>query len=242
MTLEGQRVLVMGGSSGIGEASAALFAAQDAEVVITGRDEGRLAEAAARLGEKVAIREVDGMSQEAVAAFFAEDTSYDHLVLALSSGSGAGPFATLDLDRLRGGFEGKFWVHLRVLQAALPRLRTGGSVTLVTASSARAALPGTVGLAAVNGALEAMVRPLATELAPLRVNAVSPGVIATPWWDKLPAEQREAHFAEHAAMLPVGRVGTAQDVAQAVVLAATNGFITGNVIEVNGGLTLAAGR
>lgn len=242
MVLEGRRVLVMGGSSGIGEASAALFAGQGAEVVITGRDEGRLAEAAARIGGKVAFQQVDGMSDEAVRDFFAQDASYDHLVLALSSGSGAGPFATLDLEQLRGGFEGKFWVHVRVLQAALPRLHENGSVTLVTASSARAALPGTVGLAAINGALEAMIRPLATELAPLRVNAVSPGVIATPWWDKMPAPQREAMFAEHAAALPVRRVGQAADVAQAVLLAATNAFMTGQVIEVNGGLSLPTGR
>ncbi|WP_250563701.1 SDR family oxidoreductase [Sphaerisporangium fuscum] len=242
MTLDGRRVLVMGGSSGIGEASAALFAQQGAEVVITGRDEGRLAETAARIGGKVAFRQVDGTSDEAVRDFFAQEGAYDHLVLALSGGSGAGPFATLDLEQLRGGFEGKFWVHVRILQAALPRLREHGSATLITASSARAALPGTAGLAAINGALEAMIRPLATELAPLRVNAVSPGIIATPWWDKVPAQQREAMFAEHAAALPVGRVGQAEDVAQAVLLAATNAFMTGQVIEVNGGLSLATGR
>lgn len=242
MSLIGHRALVMGGSSGIGEATAALLAARDAEVVITGRDEGRLADAAGRIGGKVTARRVDGTSPGEVAAFFAEEGAYDHLVLALSGGSGAGPFGTLDLDDLRGAFEAKFWAHLRILQAALPRLAERASVTLLTASSARAALPGTSGLAAINGALEAMVGPLATELAPLRVNAVSPGVIATPWWDGLPAERRAAMFAEHAAALPVGRVGRAEDVAEAVLLAATNGFMTGSVIEVNGGLSLAGGR
>nr|WTB32301.1 SDR family oxidoreductase [Streptomyces sp. NBC_00830] len=242
MALETERVLVMGGSSGIGAATAAAFARQDAEVVITGRDESRLAAAATSIEGKITTRQVNGASKEQLKAFFAEDTTYDHVVLALSGGSGAGPFATLDLNELRGGFEGKFWLHVQILQAALPRLRERGSVTFITASSARAALPGTAGLAAINGALEAMVRPLATELAPLRINAVSPGIIATPWWDARPAEQREAIFAKHAATLPVGRVGQAEDVAQAVLLAATNGFMTGNVIEVNGGLSLATGR
>ncbi|MFF0521671.1 SDR family oxidoreductase [Actinomadura nitritigenes] len=232
----------MGGGSGIGAASAALFVQQGAEVVITGRDQDRLAEAAATIGEKITARRLDGGSEEALAAFFAEDTTYDQMVLALSSGSGAGPFPGLDLQALRDGFEGKFWVHLKILQAALGSLAPTGSVTFITASSARAALPGTAGLAAINGALEAMVRPLATELAPLRINAVSPGIIATPWWDKMPARQREEMFAEHAAALPVGRVGQAEDVAQAVLLAATNGFMTGQVIEVNGGLSLATGR
>ncbi|MFD0688809.1 SDR family oxidoreductase [Actinomadura fibrosa] len=242
MSLKGQRVLVCGGSSGIGAATAALFAGQGADVVITGRSEERLAKAAADIGGAVTARRVDGAAPDEVAAFFAEDTIYDHLVLALSGGSGAGPLATLDLDELRAGFDAKFWLHLRILQAALPRLADDASVTFITASSARAALPGTAGLAAINGALEAVVRPLAVELAPRRVNAVSPGVIETPWWDALPADQRAAMFAEHAAALPVGRVGRPEDVAQAIVMAATNGFMTGHVIEVNGGLSLATGR
>ncbi|SNR89737.1 SDR family oxidoreductase [Actinomadura mexicana] len=239
MTLNGQRTLVCGGTSGIGAATARLFAGQGADAVVTGRDAERLAEAAA---DGLTARRLDAASAEEVAAFFAEDTVYDHLVLALSGGAGAGPLATLDLADLRAGFEAKFWLHLRLVQAALPRLAAGGSVTFVTASSARAALPGTAGLAAINGALEAMVPPLAAELAPLRVNAVSPGVIETPWWDAMPAEQRAAMFAEHAAALPVGRVGRPEDVAQAILLTATNGFITGNVVECNGGLTLPTGR
>jgi NAD(P)-dependent dehydrogenase (short-subunit alcohol dehydrogenase family) len=177
MTLTGKRTLVFGGTSGNGAATAAHFAAQGADVVITGRDEERLAKAAAG---GLTARRVDASSPEETAAFFAEDTRYDHLVLALSGGSGAGPFATLDLDGLRDGFEAKFWLHLRIVQAALPRMAEDGSIVFITASSARAALPGTAGLAAINGALEAMVRPLATELAPRRVNAVSPGVIDTP--------------------------------------------------------------
>jgi NAD(P)-dependent dehydrogenase (short-subunit alcohol dehydrogenase family) len=118
----------------------------------------------------------------------------------------------------------------------------GRDLSAVAGPLTRAALPGTAGLAAVNGALEAMVPPLAVELAPLRVNAVSPGVIETPWWDGMPAEERTAMFAEHAAALPVGRVGRPEDVAQAILLTATNGFVTGSVVECNGGLSLPTGR
>lgn len=236
MMLDGQKVLICGGTSGIGAETAALFAGQGADVVVTGRDEERLAKAAA---SGRTARRVDAGSDEEVAAFFAEGTAYDHLVLAVSGGSGTGPLATLDPADLRAGFEGKFWAYLRLVQAALPRLAADGSVTFITSSSARAALPGTSGLAAINGALEAMVRPLAAELAPRRVNAVSPGIVDTPWWDGMPAEERAAMFAEHAAALPVGRVGRAGDVAQAVLLAATNGFMTGTVVECNGGLSLA---
>lgn len=101
---------------------------------------------------------------------------------------GSGPIATLDPEQLAAGFEGEFWPFPRILQAALPHLRADGSVTFVTASSARAAFPGTAGLAAINGALEAMVPPLAVELAPLRVNAVSPGVIDTVGWNNVPVD------------------------------------------------------
>jgi NAD(P)-dependent dehydrogenase (short-subunit alcohol dehydrogenase family) len=242
MSLDGDRVLVMGGSSGIGAATASLFAGEGAEVVITGRDQDKLERAAQRITGKVTTRRLDATSSADLAAFFAEDVSYDYLVLALSGGAGGGAFATLDLAEVRRGFEGKFWPHVQALQAALPRLRPDGSVTFITAVSARAALPGTAGLAALNGALEAMVPPLAVELAPLRVNAVSPGVIDTPWWDGLPADQREALFRGTAAALPVGRVGRPEDVAQALLLTATNGFMTGTVIECAGGAQLATGR
>ncbi|MEU2714663.1 SDR family oxidoreductase [Streptomyces sp. NPDC007205] len=129
-----------------------------------------------------------------------------------------------------------------MLQAALPALRRDGSVTLVTAASARAALPGTAGLAAINGALEAMVPPLAVELAPLRVNAVSPGVVDTPWWDGVPAGQRRALFDGFAAITPVGRIGRPGDIARAIHLLAANDFMTGVVLEATGGATLATGR
>lgn len=178
MTSEPGRVVVMGGSSGIGEATAKLFATRGAEVVITGRDQAKLAHAQTATGASKA-EVVDGTVPDAVTAFFARLGPFDHLVLSLSGGKGAGPFGQLDLGELRAGFEAKFWAYVQILQAALPTLRV--SATLVSAGSARAALAGTSGLAAINGALEAMVAPLAAELAPIRVNAVSPGVIDTPW-------------------------------------------------------------
>ncbi|BCJ34754.1 short-chain dehydrogenase [Actinocatenispora thailandica] len=238
MSLTGQRALVMGGSSGIGAATAELFAQQGADVVITGRDETRLAAVADRIGGTA--HRLDATDPDLVAGFFTAPDEYDHLVLALSGAAGAGPFATLDLSALRDGFERKFWAHLGIAQAALPRLR--GSITFLTAASARAALPGTAGLAAINGALEAMIRPLAVELAPLRVNAVSPGIIRTPWWDQVPEAVRDEMFAAQEKTLPVGRIGAAGEVAQAVLTLATNGFVTGSVLEVAGGVHLASGR
>jgi NAD(P)-dependent dehydrogenase (short-subunit alcohol dehydrogenase family) len=88
-------------------------------------------------------------------------------------------------------------------------------------------MPGTAGLAAINGAIEAMVRPLAAELAPLRVNAVSPGIIDTPWWDVMPADAKESYFRRAAETLPARRVGAAADVAEAIVMIARNPYVTG---------------
>jgi NAD(P)-dependent dehydrogenase (short-subunit alcohol dehydrogenase family) len=238
----GQRVVVMGGSSGIGEAAASAFAADGAEVVVTGRSQERLDAAVARIGGKTVGYRMDATDQGAIDAFFTQHGTIDHLVLAVSGAAGAGPFAQLDLKDLAAGFEAKFWPQVRIVKSALPHLRQDGSVTLITASSARAAFPGTAGLAALNGALEAMVPPLAVELAPLRINAVSPGVIDTPWWDRVPAEQRQALFDGVAATTPVGRVGRPEDVARAIHMLAANSFITGTVLDCTGGANLPTGR
>jgi NAD(P)-dependent dehydrogenase (short-subunit alcohol dehydrogenase family) len=144
------------------------------------------------------------------------------------------------LAALRQAFDGKFFAHVKAIQAALPHLRRDGSITLVTAASARAAFAGTAGLAAVNGALETIVAPLAVELAPLRVNAVSPGVIDTHWWGALPAEQRRAYFDSVAAVTPARRVGPPDDVAEAIVYLAGAGFVSGTVLECTGGGNLTA--
>ncbi|MGW6054245.1 SDR family oxidoreductase [Streptomyces sp. NPDC055189] len=234
--------VVMGGSSGIGEATAALFAHSGNEVTITGRDAAKLDEAAARIGGKTSTYRMDATDQADIDAFFAATAPIDHLVIAVSGAAGSGPFAELDLAELAHGFDAKFWPQLRILQAALGHLTETASVTLITAASARAAFPGTAGLAAINGALESMIPPLAVELAPRRINAVSPGVIDTPWWNRVPAEQREELFAGLAATTPVGRVGTPEEVAQAINSLATNGFLTGVVLDCTGGANLATGR
>jgi NAD(P)-dependent dehydrogenase (short-subunit alcohol dehydrogenase family) len=242
MSFDGQRAVIIGASAGIGEAAARAFAERGAAVTITGRSKERLDQAARRIGRPVLAAEVDATSREALDAFFATAGPVDHLVLSASPGAvGAGPFATLDEADLRQAFDGKFFAHVKAIQAALPRLRPDGSVTLVTAVSARAAFAGTAALAAANGALESLVAPLAVELAPLRVNAVSPGIIDTHWWGGLPEDQRRAYFESAAAATPVRRVGQPDDVADAIVYLASAGFVTGTVLECTGGANLTAG-
>lgn len=242
MSFEGQQVVIIGASAGIGAATAGRFAAQGAAVTITGRSKERLDQAAQRLGPAVQAAMVDATGREALDDFFATTGTIDHLVLSASPGAvGAGPIAGLDEAALRQAFDGKFFAHVKALQAALPHLRPDGSVTIITAASARAAFAGTAGLAAVNGALESVVAPLAVELAPLRINAVSPGVVDTPWWSGMPDDQRQSYFAAVAASTPVRRVGRPEDVADAIVYLAGAGFVTGAVLECTGGLQLTAG-
>jgi NAD(P)-dependent dehydrogenase (short-subunit alcohol dehydrogenase family) len=180
----------------------------------------------------------DGADREAIGAVLESIGRVDWLVLALGGSGGVGPIASLDLDVLRQAYDVKFWGHITTIQAALPYLTPTASITLISAISARAGVPGTAGIASINGAVEALVRPLAVELAPMRVNAVSPGVVDTPWWSFLPEDLRKAQFAAAAEALPARHIATADDVAEAVVLAATNRNITGTVLETDAGSRL----
>ncbi|HEX6121357.1 MAG TPA: SDR family oxidoreductase [Dongiaceae bacterium] len=230
------RIVIVGGTSGIGLAAARQLAEAGAEIIVAGRDEAKLRRAVTEIGHETAGRAVDAANPAVLKAFFSDLGPFDHLVLTVSGGEGAGPLKDLDLAKLRTGFEAKFWAHVAAAQASLAFVRR--SITFVSAASAGGHLPGTVGLAAINGALNAMVPVLAVELKPLRVNAISPGAIDTPWWDKWPAEQKAALFSQIASTSPVGRVGKPEDVADAIAFVVRNGFVTGQVIQCDGGIQL----
>src|ERR1700744_5809522 len=134
-----------------------------------------------------------------------------------------GPVREVSLTDIETAFSGKLFAYLHASQ----RAEVTESITMISAASARAALPGTVALAGVNGAIERIVSPLAAELAPVRVNAVSPGIVDTPWWAFLPHDQRQAQFAAASASVPAGRVGTPQDVAGAVCYLTGASMVTG---------------
>jgi NAD(P)-dependent dehydrogenase (short-subunit alcohol dehydrogenase family) len=240
MTNTIEHAVIIGGTSGIGLATARRLADLGLKVTIAGRDKQRLAAASQALAGKAGALPLDAADKAQVDEFFQTLGAFDHLVLALGSGRGFGPFATLDLGEVRRGFEEKVWPHLSCAQAALPTIRKDGSITFISAVSAEMAAPGTAGLAAANGALTVVTPILAAELRPLRVNAVTPGVVDTPWWHFIDAEQRAAVFADYAGKSPVGRVGTPDDIAKAIAFLISNGFVTGHVLTCDGGLRLAA--
>lgn len=237
--MSSQHVVIIGGSSGIGLATAILLLERGYEVTIAARNQEKL-EAVRASNPRLKTCVFDATDPENIRSAFTAIGPFDHLVLAMGSGHGAGPFATLEIADLRAGFETKMVPHFASAQAALPFLREGGSITFVSAVSARSSMPGTAGLAAVNAAIEALVPVLAVELKPLRVNAVSPGVVDTPWWDFLSSDQRGPALDGFASRTPVGRVGKPQDIAETIAFLVANGFMSGHVVVCDGGIRLAA--
>ncbi|MFC3613636.1 SDR family oxidoreductase [Lutimaribacter marinistellae] len=239
MTLENKHILIVGGAKGMGLATARMAAEAGAKVTITARTKPSLDTALSVLPDSVAGVKLDFTDAASVERLAAAVPALDHLVLSASSNVAWGPFADVDESGLRAAFDAKFWGYWRVIRALAPRIARDGSITLLTGAAARAAMVGTSGLAAVNGALEAMAKTLAVELAPLRVNTVSPGMTATEAYAGMPAEAREGMFAGAAAGLPVGRIGAPEDIAGAILMAAANPFLTGATLDVDGGAHLA---
>jgi len=222
------KLVSIGGSSGIGLATARLAVQAGWDVIVASR-EPRRADVDAELVE------LDVTDGAAVRAFFGSLGPIDHLVSSTVARAG-GLAKELDLDAARLAFETKLWGPLAAIQAADVR----GSIVLLSGVAASTPMPGASSTAAVNGAVEALVRTLAVELAPVRVNAVSPGVIDTPTWAGMPADQREALFTRLAGVLPAGRIGGPEDVADGIWHLLTNQFVTGTVLHVDGGHRLAA--
>jgi NAD(P)-dependent dehydrogenase (short-subunit alcohol dehydrogenase family) len=223
----------MGGTSGIGLAAADTLTESGVKVTVTGRDPAKLA---ALDGRFAAAERLDATDRAAVTVFFDRHGPFEHLVLAFSPGpAGLGPVREVSLADIETAFSGKLFGYLHAIKQA----DVTESITMISAASARAALPGTVALAAVNGAIERIVSPLAAELAPVRVNAVSPGVVDTPWWSFLPDDQRQAQFDSVAGSVPAGRIATPADVAGAVAYLTGAGLVTGTILPVDGGFTVA---
>ncbi|MGX1320831.1 NAD(P)-dependent dehydrogenase (short-subunit alcohol dehydrogenase family) [Bradyrhizobium sp. USDA 377] len=230
MTLAGKKVVVIGGSSGIGLATAELAKGEGADVVIASRSAAKLDPVAERL--KVTAIPTDVTSDQSVTDLFRRTGPVDHVVLTAAQ-LRTGPFKTVAMEDVRGTMEGKFWGAWRVARAA--EIRPGGSLTLVTGFLSVRPRPNSAIISAANGALESLARALALELAPVRVNAVSPGVIDTPIRAAMPEAARKEMLAKTAASLPVGRVGVAEDIARQIGSFMTNGFATGSIVYIDGG-------
>ena len=230
-SLAGQRVLIMGGSSGIGFGVARLAVELGAAVTIASRNAARLDAARVRL-DAVETAVVDLTVHGEVARFFAERFPFDHVV-ATAAELETGPLRGVPVERHRAAMESKFWSAAHVAREA--RVAAGGSLTLVSGMlSVRPAAEATI-LTAINAAVEALAKALALELAPVRVNCVSPGRIDTEWWNRLAPDARQALFERTAARLPLKRIGQPEDIALPIVSCMCSGFMTGSIVRVDGG-------
>jgi len=232
----GRRVLVLGGSSGIGLATARLARDQGAHVAITGRHQGRLDAARARTTGLEAF--LGDMTSEAdVADAFRRFGAVDHVFLA---GGGAlfGNVVDLPDEKIDGLIRERIWAPVYVARCAAQHVRAGhmksGSITLMSGALASRVMAGAAIKHAILCATEGLVRGLALEMAPLRVNAVAPGYTRTPAFESLLGDDPEAEIVRMSANLPLKRIGRAEEVAQAVLALMTNDFINGEVLHTDG--------
>jgi NAD(P)-dependent dehydrogenase (short-subunit alcohol dehydrogenase family) len=236
--LQGKHVVILGGSAGIGLAVAERAVREGAHVTVASQNVERVDRAVAQLrtiAPHVAGHSVDLRSKPAVGALFERLGPLDHLVYTAGEELLLKPLAELDLGAARGFFELRYWGALTAIQAARPALAKDGSIVLTSGAAGHRPHPGFVLGASICSAMEAATRTLAVELAPIRVNIVSPGFVDTDLWSNVPAAAKEQMFREAAAKLPVGRVGTADDVAEHYLSFMRGRYVTGQSLIVDGG-------
>lgn len=233
MRIDKQQVLVIGGSSGIGLGVAGAVLDAGAAVTLVGRSREKLASAARALGEgdRVSTVAADVTREDEVRRVL-EARTVDHVVVTAAQ-IHYQPIRRLDVSSARLAIESKLLAALLVAKHA--RIAPSGSLTFTAGINTLRPMPGVAAVAAANGGLEALVRALAVELAPIRVNALSPGWIDTPIWDRVPGAPKEERFEQHARRLPVGRMGAPADVGHAAAFLMANRFTTGIVLRVDGG-------
>ncbi len=243
--LTGKKVVVIGGSAGMGLATAEMAVDAGADLAIAARGVERLKEAAEALAERgrhrghgrtVAYRALKVEDRRTVAEFLAENAPFDHLVLP---GSTVRPVLYDDLDEYEAdaAFDSKFWGPFWAAFDARPHLRRGGSVVFFTGVAAERPVKGYVMGACINGALNAGVRSLALEFAKIgcRANVIAPSLVATPLLDAVHGHDKDERLTRMAALLPVGRIGTAEECAMGALYLMCNGFVTGEVLTIDGG-------
>lgn len=231
--LSGSRVVVLGGTSGIGLATASAALREGAQVVVTGRSAEKLESAGKTLGAGAECRSLDAADEAGTQALFASYPSIDHVFIT----AGAlvpDPKLSGNTDDFRPSLDTRFWGAVYAAKHAAPKMKRG-SITFMSGTAGMRPLPGASIGSASTAAVESLARALAVDLAPIRVNAIRPGFVDTPMLDGVLGEDKDKILSEFAKKLPVGRIGTSEELADAVLFLMKNGFVTGIALTVDGG-------
>ena len=237
MEITGQKVIVVGGSSGMGLAVVRAAQARGAHVMMVGRTEEKLKQALETLDtpERVTPITADITREEDVRALFEAVGPFDHLVVTAAGNLSYQPLKEVDPDTARRIVDSKLIGALLLAKHGSTYINSKGSITLTAGIAAQRPLPTGLVVAAVNGALFSLTYGLAIVLAPVRVNVLSPGWVDTPAWDVIAGTNTPTMFAQMAQRLPVGRVGRPEDIAHAALFLMENEFTTGTILPVDGG-------
>jgi len=230
MDINGKKAIVFGGTSGIGLSATQMLSEKGAHVIALSRNPEKLQ----NVPKNVATKKMNVLDRNALEQFFQEEGEYDILVNSATGGARAvGPFLSMDLDGYRASFD-KLWGYTNVVRYGTKYLKDNGNIVLVSGSPARKCRPGQIAISSVGGAVEAFARGIAPEIAPKRINIVSPGIIDTPM-SPLQGKEREDYYKNTTSNNLIPRAGTPDEVATGIIFAIENEFITGTTIDIDGG-------
>ena len=230
MDIDGKKAIVFGGTSGIGLSATQMLSDRGAHVVALSRNPEKLQ----NIPKNVVTKKMNVLDRDALEQFFQEVGEYDILVNSATGGARAvGPFLSMDLDGYRASFD-KLWGYTNVVRYGTKYLKNNGNIVLVSGSPARKCRPGQIAISSVGGAVEAFARGIAPEIAPKRINIVSPGIIDTPM-SPLQGKEREDYYKNTTNNNLIPRAGTPDEVATGIIFAIENEFITGTTIDIDGG-------
>jgi NAD(P)-dependent dehydrogenase (short-subunit alcohol dehydrogenase family) len=236
--LNGKKVIIMGGSSGIGMATAKAAASEGAKVIIVSSNQQRVDSALTELPDNAEGYAIDLGREQNIKTFFDGIGTFDHLVYTAGENLSLIYLNNLDLEKAHDFFNLRYWGALASLKYATPHIARGGSVSLMSGTAS--ARPGAGWLlgASICGAMDGLTRTMAIELAPIRVNAVAAGVIKTNLWNGLSEADREGMYKSLSETLPLKRVGEAEDIALAFTYLMQQPHVTGQILTVDGGTVL----
>ena len=230
MDINGKKAIVFGGTSGIGLSATQMLSNKGAHVIALSRNPDKLK----NVPKNVTTKKMNVLDRDALEKFFQEVGEYDILVNSATGGARAvGPFLSMDLDGYKASFD-KLWGYTNVVRYGTKFLKDNGNIVLVSGSPARKCRPGQIAISSVGGAVEAFARGIAPEIAPKRINIVSPGIIDTPM-SPLQGKEREDYYKNTTNNNLIPRAGTPDEVATGIIFAIENEFITGTTIDIDGG-------